>query len=187
VKQGAVQRRITPFLFLLLLAACQQPSGDFPPAETDAREYIDWLNRPYSLEKIPGNPHPAGVSRADLNRYFFLPLRPGTLRALQEGVQRTRQQLREDKRPVRLQSLRQKGRWAVAILDFAPQASLPKGIRDKEGADRQQVLWLFFYKNRWRVIAPPLYKSKEVLSMMNLYPEHQELNRWLLRTLKAGK
>ena len=162
---------------LCFLSACQAPSVQPPPVNNAVQTYLHWLQQPPTTADA--------LSERQLANYFFLPLRPKTLQALKDELRQTRQRLRQTGQQPRVLATRQDGRWAVAVLSWQPPVDANKKLlrSKKKSVPNKTGLWLFYYRDGWRVIAPPLYGSKEVRSLMNLYPQHQALNRWLLRNL----
>ncbi len=171
--------RLALLVVLCLLSACQAPSVQPPPVNHAVQAYLHWL------QQTPTTADADALSERQLANYYFLPLRPKTLQALKDELHQTRQRLRQTGLQPRVLATRQDGRWAVAVLGWQLPVDANKKLprSEKNSLPNKTGLWLFYYRDGWRVIAPPLYGSKEVRSLMNLYPQHQALNRWLLSKL----
>jgi hypothetical protein len=185
---------------MALLSACQMTEQPPPPPRQQVLAYLDWLVKGDKDDPQGSHSRPLWYQKQHqdriLARYYFMPLRPKKIDAIKQELKALRERISKQQHFPQLAALRHDGRWAVAVLAFESETSQDQGqplVAELSAGKTGQVnalpqampVWFFYYKGRWRVVAPPLYGSKEVRALMNLYPQNQALNRWLRSYLEG--
>ena len=150
-----------PFFFLLLLLAvmnissCSRPDVTPPSVEPVLENYLHIVKT--------GNLH-------DVDRLYFIPLHWRQKQKVYKQFQKQQDLIQQQKMRLTVQTFKQKGRWAVAVM-----------AGNLAGKIQTHPLWLFYYDARWQVVSPVIFKTAPVRSMMDLYREQKELRAWYER------
>lgn len=157
-------KRLTIYAALLLstlLIACNNPEQQkIPPLAKGSKAYFDLL---------------ASGDKTKINNVFFMPLHQKDIKHLVTHFNQAHEALKSGDLRIDMKAFHQQGRWGLITLNKT--SKLGKKLHDS--------LWFFYYKKKWRVISPEIYYTKEVRAMMNLYPEFEELKKWLPTTKRT--
>ncbi len=143
-------------LLSTLLVACDKPKKyDIPQLEKESKAYLNLLET---------------GDKTKISDIFFMPLRKLDISHLVKTFEEERKAIQSGDLKVSITATHQQGRWGIVTLNKISKLS---------SKEQYEHLWFFYYKQKWRVISPEIYHTKEVRAMMNLYPEYEVLKRWL--------
>jgi len=138
----------------VLLIACNKPENkNIPPLTEGSKAYFDLLK---------------SDDKKKVSDVFFMPLHQKDIKHLVTHFNQNRDKLKSGAMKLEIKDLHQKGRWGLITLN-----------KKTEQKEEPESLWFFYYQHKWRVISPEIYHTKELRAMMNLYPEHEMLKKWL--------
>jgi len=142
------------------IIACNKPENQNIPSLADgSKAYFDLLE---------------SGDKKKLSDVFFMPLHQKDIKHLIMRFNQNHDNLISGVLKLDIEASHQKGRWGIITLN-----------KTMEQQEALESLWFFYYQQKWRVISPEIYHTKELHAMMNLYPEHEELKKWLPK--KEGK
>lgn len=146
-------------LLSTLLVACDRPiEHDIPQLEKESKAYLELLET---------------GDKTRISDVFFMPLRKKDISHLIKTFEKECKAVQSGDLKVSITATHQQGRWGIVTLNKISKIS---------SKEQHEHLWFFYYKQKWRVISPEIYHTKEVRAMMNLYPEYEVLKRWLRNT-----
>ena len=156
-RSGISQFRQCVFLcsvlfFYMNISACGRPEVTPPSVEPIVSDYIGVLEN--------GN-----VKRVE--QLYFMPLHWRHKERLFKHFMDEHDLIKREKLVRRFLSFKQKGRWALAVVES-----------DQDGETRIDQAWFFYYDGRWQVISPVVFKTPLVRAMMDLYREQNDLRVW---------
>ncbi len=134
------------------LSACEQEKLIPPSVEPVLSDYIKIL-------------HSGDLKQAE--HLYFMPLHWRQKEKIFKAFMKEHELLKQNKKYIRLLSFKQKGRWAISILE-----------QRQSGKTQIKPLWLFYYGGRWQVISNIIYNTAPVQAMMDLYREQNDLEFW---------
>lgn len=150
-----------PVFFLLTLivslnfSACSRPEVTPPSVEPVFSTYLKLLE--------------SGKLK-DVDLLYFMPLHWRQKQKIYKHFQQQHDLIKQKKITLKVGLFKQKGRWAVAMLEST-----------QSGKRQTNPLWLFYYDARWQLVSPLIFKTGPVRSMMDLYREQKELRTWYER------
>ena len=148
------------FLSITLLS-CSQPAVTPPSVDPILKAYIDIL-------------HKGDLKEA--KNFYFLPLHWRHQQKIYKHFNQQNKLLTEKKLSLKLLTLKQKGRWAVAAIES-----------NEEGVKAVNPHWFFYYDERWQVVSPVIFKTSLVRSMIDLHREQKELRIWYYQNYPSNK
>ncbi len=159
VKQFNLKGRLVYSVLVILsmiLIACDKTEEKYiPPLSEGSKAYFDVLK---------------SGDKKDMSSVFFMPLHPKDIKHLITRFNRNHNKFVSGKLKLNIKNFHQKGRWGLITLN-----------KTTEQKEEPGTLWFFYYQNKWRYISPEIYSTKELRAMMNLYPEYEELKKWIHR------
>ena len=142
-------------LVSILMYGCNQSTEkNIPPLTDQGETYLNFLT---------------SGDKESISDIFFMPLHEKDIKHLITTFNQEHKALVANNLSLTMKMAHQRGRWGLLIVNKA----YPHGKAQLE------AIWFFYYRKKWRVISPEIYRTKEVRAMMNVYPEYAELKKWL--------
>ncbi len=142
-------------LSLLILTTCNKPEIKIPDVNATLDNYLKVLS---------------SGDKKQFEALYFIPLHWRNKEKLYKYFQHLHQLYRTGKLSIHIKTYQQSGRWAVAVIETKTDETLSI-----------EPLWLFFYDGHWQIISKVIFHTSTVRSMMNKYPQQDNLRQWYLQ------